>query len=92
MANTPHGSWAGCPHFGLRELLEQSSTRPEKIGVAKEEINRALEDLGVTNFRVEAIHRDSVAGAEVAQWTIILASTTEPDRTFSLELGGKATE
>ena len=89
MANTPHGSWAGCPHFGLRELLEQSSTRAEKAGVAMEQINRALEDLAITSFRVEAITRDSAAGAEVGQWTITLASTTEPGRTFSLGLGGK---
>ena len=89
MANTPHGSWAGCPHFGLREILEESSTRSEKVQVAMDQINRALEDLGITNFQVEAITRDSVAGAEVGQWTITLASTVEPGRTFSVGLGSK---
>jgi hypothetical protein len=90
MANTPQASWAGCPHFGLRDLLEQSSLRQEKVQVAMDQINRALEDLGITNFRVEAITRDSATGAEVGQWTITLASTTEPGRTFSAGLGGRA--
>jgi hypothetical protein len=88
MANTPHGSWTGCPQFGLRDLLEQSNSRSEKVQVAMEQINRALEDLGITNFRVEAMTRDSVAGTEVGQWTITLASTTEPGRTFMAGLGG----
>ncbi|MGO9086255.1 MAG: hypothetical protein ACLP6G_13130 [Terriglobales bacterium] len=90
MANTPHGSWPGCPYFGLRELLEQSGMRQEKVQVAMDQINRALEDLGITNLRVEAMTRDSLRGAEVGQWTITLASTTEPGRTFSVGLGGKA--
>jgi len=55
-----------------------------------DQINRALQDLGITNFRVEAITRDSPTGAEVGQWTLTLASTTEPGRTFSVGLGGKA--
>jgi hypothetical protein len=91
MANTPHGSWAGCPSFGLRDLLEQGQMRAAVIAVAVKEINLALEDLGVTNFRVEAITRDSAPGAEVGQWTILLASTTEPGRTFSLGVGSPAT-
>lgn len=89
MANTPQGSWAGCPQFGFRDLLEESNTRPEKIGVAVQALNRVLEDLGVNSFRVEAMTRDSAVGAEVGQWTIILTSTTEPGRTFSLGLGGQ---
>ena len=88
MANTPQGSWTGCPQFGLRDFLEQSNARSERVQVAVDQINRALEDLGVMNFRVEAVTRDSVAGAEVGQWTITLASTAEPGRTFSLRLGG----
>lgn len=87
MANTPHGSWTACPLFGLRDLLEQGNTRSEKGQVAMDQINRALEDLGIMNFRVEAMIRDSVAGAEVGQWTITLASTTEPGRTFSAGFG-----
>lgn len=86
MANTPRGTWAGCPNFGLRDLLEQGNTRAEKAQLAKDEINRAFEDLGITNFRVEAVTRDSVSGAEVSQWTITLSSTAEPGKTFSIGL------
>lgn len=89
MANTPYGSWAACPEFGFRDLLEESNSRPEKIGVAIQTLNRALENLGVIGFRVEAITRDSALGAEVGQWTIILTSTTEPGKTFSFGLGSK---
>ena len=89
MANTPYGSWAGSSHFGLRELLEQSSTRPEKVQVAMEEMNRALEDLGIRDFRVDAITRESAAGAEVGQWTVTLVSTTDPAKTCSFGWGGK---
>jgi len=89
MANTPYGSWAGCSRFGLRELLEQSSTRPENVQVALEEMNHALEDLGITGFRVESITRDSVEGAGLRQWMITLASTADPARTYSFGWDGK---
>jgi len=84
MANTPRGSWVGCPNFGLRDLLEQGNTRSEKAQLAKDEINRVFEDLGITNFRVEAVTRDSLSGAEVSQWTITLSSAAEPGKTFSV--------
>lgn len=64
--------------------------RQEKVQVAMDQINRALEDLGITSLRVETMTRDSLRGTEVGQWTITLASTTEPGRTFSVGLGGKA--
>lgn len=89
MATTPSGSWSACPQFGIRDLLEQGNVRSEKAQVAMDQINRTLEDLGITNFRVEAMTRDSVAGAEVGQWTITLASTVEPGRTFSLGLSSR---
>ena len=89
MATTPHASWAGCSYFGLRELLEQSSTRPERVQFAMDEINRALDDLGIANFRVEGITRDSVSGAEVGQWTVTLASSADPTKTYSFGLDGK---
>jgi hypothetical protein len=85
MANTPYRSWAGCPHFGLRELLEQGATRPEKIQFALEEVNRALGDLGISSFRVESITRDSPAASEVGEWTVNLVSTTDPTKTYSFE-------
>jgi hypothetical protein len=89
MANTPYGSWAGCSHFGLRELLEQSSTRPERVQVALEETNRALNDLGIVDFRVDGITRDSLAGSEGGQWTITLVSTTDSTKTYRFGWNGE---
>jgi len=88
MANTPYGSWAGCEHFGLRELLEQGLRRPEKIRLAVEEMNRALGDLGITNFLVESIANESPAGAEVNRWVVTLASRMDHTKTYSFEWGG----
>lgn len=88
MANTPHGSWQGCKHFGLRELLEQSSRRPEKVRLAVEELNRALDDLGIVSFVVESITSQSPAGAEVSHWVVTLASREDRTKTYSFEWGG----
>ncbi len=89
MANTPYGSWPGNGHFGLRELLEQSVSRPEKIQVAIEEINRTLVDLGVTNFLVEDIISESSAGEGTGRWTVNLVSTADRTKTYAFEWGGR---
>ena len=90
MANTPHQSWAGSSHFGLRELLEQGRARPEKVQFALEEMNRALETLGVTNFRVSAITSESQPGEEIGRWVVTLASTTDSGKTFSMQWNNTA--
>jgi len=90
MANTPHQSWAGSPHFGLRELLEQGRARPEKIQFAVEEMNRALETLGVTGFRVSGILSESQPGEEVGRWVVTLASTADSAKTYSMQWSGNA--
>ena len=88
MANTPYGSWAGCKHFGLRELLEQGLRRPEKIRLAVEEANRALDDLGIVNFLVDSISSESPAGAEINRWVVTLAAKADRTKTYSFEWGG----
>jgi hypothetical protein len=90
MANTPHESSAGSSHFGLRELLEQSRARPEKVQFALDELNRSLETLGVTAFRVESIKSESLPGDEVSSWVVNLVSTADRAKTYSLEWSGKA--
>jgi hypothetical protein len=90
MANTPHQSWAGSPHFGLRELLEQGRSRPEKIQFAMEEMNRALDSLGVTGFRVGSIAMESQPGEETSRWVITLASTTDSAKTYSMQWNNTA--
>lgn len=90
MASTPHGSWEGSQHFGLRDLLEQTTRRPEKVQLAVEEINHALDDLGITSFQVEGITCESPAGAEVNRWVVTLASKADRTRTYSFEWSGKS--
>jgi hypothetical protein len=85
MANTPYGSWPGCEHFGLRELLEQGAGRPEKVRLAVDEMNRALDDLGISNFLVEGISCETPATEEVKRWVVTLASRTERTKTYSFE-------
>jgi hypothetical protein len=85
MARTPHGSWRGCAHFGLRELLEQSTRRPETMQLAVDEINHALDDLGIVNFRVESIMPDSSAGSDVNGWLVTLSSGVDRTKTYSFD-------
>ena len=88
MAHTPHGSWLGCTRFGLRDLLEQSTMRPETVQRAMDEINGALDELGITSFQVESIKNESPAGAEATQWVVTLVSTLDRTKTYSLEWRG----
>jgi hypothetical protein len=83
MAATPYGSWAACRQFGLRELLELNGTRRERIELAIEEMNKVLEELGIANFRVEGLTRESQTGSEVSQWVVTLAATADRAKTFS---------
>jgi hypothetical protein len=83
MANTPVGSWAGCPRFGLRDLMEQNGARREKVDQSVQAMNQVLQELGVVNFRVETVTRESPAGSEVSQWVVTLAATSDPGKTFS---------
>jgi hypothetical protein len=89
IANTPHGSWEGGRHFGLRELLEQSRARPDRIQVAIKEINRSLDGLGITNFQVESIECESAPGDEASRWVVTLVSTVDRTKTYSLVWSGR---
>lgn len=86
MATTPHGSWKGCPHFGMRDFFEQARTRPELPQAAIQEVNLALSDLGITGFRVESIARDPQVKRDVDEYSVKIASTTEGGKTYSLNV------
>lgn len=86
MASTPHGSWAGCPHFGWRDFFEHARTRPELPQAAMEEANLALKDLGVTNYRVAAITRESSANRDVDSYVVSIASTGSDAETLTLRI------
>lgn len=78
MATTPHGSWAGTRHFGIRDLFEQGRVRPELPAQAMQEINRALEDLGITHYRVQSIAKEPQAKQDEDSYVVTLASA-DPD-------------
>lgn len=59
--------------------------RPEAIQLAMDEINRALDELGITSFQVESIKNESPAGADAAQWVVTLVSKLDRTKTYSLE-------
>jgi len=88
MANTPHGSWEGCPHFGLRDFFEQARARPDLPQTAIQELNLALNDLGIAGYRVESISRDPKVNRDVDEYSIKLASTKDKDvgKTYSVNI------
>jgi len=90
MAVTPHGSWAGSPQFGLRDLLEQSRTRPEKVQLALTELNRALQTLGIDRYRAAGIVCESAPGDDAGRWVVTLECVDDPAKTCSLRWSGKA--
>jgi hypothetical protein len=75
MAQTPKGSWAGSPSFGLRDLLEQHRRRPESTETIVKEMNGALDDLGLTYVRAERVVCESRPGDEISRWSVTLVSS-----------------
>jgi hypothetical protein len=86
MATTPHGSWKGCPHFGLRNFLEQARGRPDSSQAALQEVNLALKDLGIVNLRVESFVKEAQQERDVDSYVVTLASTSEPGKTYSVSV------
>ena len=84
MANTPHGSWEGCPHFGIRDFFEQARARPDLPQSAIHEVNYALKDLGITGLRVESITRDPRVERDIDTYNVKIASTTEGGKSYSM--------
>ena len=74
MARTPHGSWPGNAQFGLRDYLH-SSSRSEGLKAVLDELNRTLGDLGIQNYRVESLDRETASGEGFVVFAVTLAST-----------------
>lgn len=75
MARTPHGSWGGSMHFGLRDYIQGAAGRPEATKMALDEMNRALADLGIDKYRVESIVREAGAAGGSDVYAISLSSS-----------------
>ncbi len=86
MANTPHGSWKGCPHFGLRDFFEQARTRPDLPQLAIQEVNLALKDLGITNLKIERISKEAQTNRDVDTYEVTVASSAEAGKKYSVNV------
>ena len=86
MARTPSGSWPGCRTFGVRDLFEGMRLRPERLAQVTESINTTLTDLGITNFRLSGITKESPESADIDTYSLTLVDTANPDRKYSLAL------
>lgn len=90
MATTPHGSWKGCPHFGLRDFFEQARVRPDLPQLAIQEVNLALKDLGIVNLQVHKIAREAQTDRDVDSYAVTIVSKAqngaEADRTYSVDV------
>lgn len=78
MAQTPHGSWKGCPSFGLRNLFEDARRTAEAPRKAIDAINESLADLGVEGWRVAAIEADNSPDQETRSYSVVVESTADP--------------
>jgi len=86
MAKTPHGSWIGSSHFGVREFFEEARKQPGLPSQAIQELNLALQDLGILDYRVQEIVKESRTQAETDSYVLKIVSTSEGGPAFSLRL------
>ncbi|HYZ84536.1 MAG TPA: hypothetical protein VE621_09040 [Bryobacteraceae bacterium] len=84
MARTPHGSWPGSPHFGLRDLFENARRYPESRQFALQELRQALADLGLNDYKVESIQLEEGSEMDRSTYTVVLEAPLHPGerRTF----------
>jgi hypothetical protein len=84
MARTPHGSWVGSRHFGLRDFLQGAGGRPEFTKTALDELNRALADMGIDKYKVESIVRETGSAEDSSVYAISLSSKDGPSQVLRL--------
>jgi len=82
MARTPHGSWRGSVHFGLRDYLNRSGPQSIAAKRAIDETNAALSDLGIDNYRVESITREQAQPGGAAVFAVSLVSSEGQSELF----------
>jgi hypothetical protein len=85
MATTPGGSWAGSGNFGVRDIFEQARSQADAHKIARERMNRALIDLGITGYRVDSIEKEkeAVSNRDVDNYVVTIVSTVESSKTHS---------
>jgi hypothetical protein len=88
MAITPGGSWRACPNFGFRDLLESGRQRADSARLAVERANLAFEDLGITDYRVQEIVRESTQRSDFEIYSVTLVSTRSSE-TYSTSISAE---
>jgi hypothetical protein len=87
MVWTPHGSWPSCKHLGLRDFFEQDARIPVRALPEQrvQELNHALEELGVVCYRLRSLIREPEADRDVGSYVLTFESATG-DRGTSIHL------
>jgi hypothetical protein len=85
MARTPAGSFAGCRSFGVRDYFEGMRLRPDGLARAAKAINAAFDDLGITDFRLEAIVKEPASNPDVDTYSLTIADSS--GRKYSTSVG-----
>lgn len=88
MARTPGGSWAGCPAFGVRHLLEAARQKPEAIRQAEQAINEALADLGISGYRLKSIQKEQGPNPDVDVYTVTIVLASDPSMSWTARVEG----
>jgi hypothetical protein len=88
MAITPGGSWAACPNFGFRDLLESGRQRADSPRLAMERANSAFDDLGITSYRVQEIVRENTQRSDFDVYSVILVATHSSE-TYSTQISSE---
>lgn len=85
MALTPGGSWTACPDFGFRDLLEAGRQRGDSPQLALERANRALDDLGISGYRVQEIVKENTQRAEADVYSVTLIANRSAE-TYAMQV------
>jgi hypothetical protein len=89
MAITPGGSWAACPNFGFRDLLESGRQRADSPRLAMERANRAFQDLGITSYQVQEIVRENTQRSDFDVYSVTLVATHSSE-TYSTHISSES--
>jgi hypothetical protein len=82
MARTPLGSWAACPEFGLRDLLEDGKQKSDIPRLALDRINMALAVLELHQYQVVSFKKEKSTerGMDIYSVVIVQAGSKEKIR------------
>jgi hypothetical protein len=86
MAGTPRGGWSGSEEFGAREKFLEMQTRWEARLIAANQINQALEDLGIDWVRLDKIEIQPATEPGSFSYVLTLSHAGEGAEKLRLEL------